>query len=83
MDQREHDQSEGQGSPEKRRPPRNEELPYAVELWKFESREIERIVARALNAGVARAIFKAAQDEYPGRRLTLSCGAELLADTAR
>ena len=58
-----------------------DELPYRVELW-FEGRdEIERILARAVSAVLAHAIFKAAQVEHPQRRITLSTGDRIVADS--
>ena len=59
-----------------------EDLPYRIEVWQaHRPEEVERIVARAAGAQLARAIFQAAQDEHPGRRLTLSKGRRVLADT--
>jgi len=48
-----------------------EELPYAVELWDEEHRQVEKILARALKISLARAIFRAALEEYPNRRIVL------------
>jgi hypothetical protein len=42
---------------------------------------IERVLARASRAALARAILKAAQTEHPARRITLRRGARLIADT--
>src|SRR5436190_1492252 len=59
-----------------------EELPYRVELWMGgQSETLERVLARALNAALARAIFRAAQTEYPDRRITLRRGSRVIADT--
>jgi hypothetical protein len=59
----------------------HEELPYVIELWRDGTVErIERVLARATSARLAREILKAAQDEYPGRRITLRNGAQVLAD---
>jgi hypothetical protein len=61
-----------------------EDLPYRIELWHAARRDgIERVLARALNAQLARAIFKAARDEYPERRITLRKGNRILADSTR
>lgn len=60
---------------------RMERLPYAVELWDADARAIERIIARAYNAVLARAIFKGAQAEYPDRRLTLRRRGRVIADS--
>ena len=59
-----------------------EELPYVIELWQIELEgEVERVLARALSAQLARAIFKAAAAEHPGRRVTLRKGNRTLEDT--
>ena len=61
-----------------------EELPYRVELWHAERREtVERVLARAASAQLARAIFKAAQVEHPGRHITLRRGGRIIADSGR
>jgi hypothetical protein len=59
-----------------------EELPYTIELWRPDSSTaVERVLARAANAHLARAIFKAAQDEHPERRITLRRGNRIIADS--
>ena len=60
--------------------PPDEELPYSIELWSEDS--IERVLARAFNAALAHAIFNAARNEHPGRRITLRHGLRIIADTA-
>ena len=60
-----------------------ETLPYRIELWHVESHEvIERVLARAVTAQLARAIFQAARDEHPQRRITLRKGNHILSDTS-
>jgi len=60
-----------------------EELPYRIELWHDGGREeVERVLARALSAQLAHAIFQAAKGEHPHRRITLSTSDEILADSA-
>lgn len=60
-----------------------EELPYRIELWHAERHDVvERVVARAVSAQLAQAIFRAAQEEHPRRRITLSKGDQILADSA-
>ena len=62
------------------RPP--EDLPYRVELWRAEGEDgVERVLARAASMPLARAIFKAAQGEHPDRRITLSKGSRIVADS--
>jgi hypothetical protein len=48
-----------------------EDLPYRIELWDARNRKLERVLARAAQPVLARAIFKAAQHEYPERHITL------------
>jgi hypothetical protein len=58
-----------------------EELPYRVELW--QGKTVERVLARAFNASLSHAIFKAAAAEYPERRITLQKGIKILADSGK
>lgn len=60
----------------------NEKLPYRIELWDHDGRSLERVLARALNASLARALFKAAQKVHPDRRILLRRGARTVADSA-
>jgi hypothetical protein len=60
----------------------NEKLPYRIELWDADARSLERVLARALNAPLARAIFKAARTEHPERRIILRRGERTIADSA-
>jgi hypothetical protein len=61
----------------------SEELPYRIELWLADSTEsVERVLARALDVQLARAIFKAAQAEHPERRVTLRKGSRIIADSS-
>ena len=63
------------------RPP--EDLPYRIELWQqLDGRDaVERVLARALNVQLARAIFKAATTEHPERRITLRKSSRIIADS--
>jgi hypothetical protein len=58
-----------------------EEFPYRVELWLGDRDGVERTLARAVSATLAHAIFKAAQVEYPQRRITLRNDGRIIADT--
>jgi hypothetical protein len=59
-----------------------EQLPYRIELWGAGDRgSPERVLARAFSATLARAIFKAAQGEHPDRRITLSRGSRIIAES--
>ena len=61
----------------------DEKLPYRIELWDAADPDsIERVLARAFSAALARAIFKAARLEHPDRRITLRRGKRLVADSA-
>lgn len=59
----------------------DENLPYRIELWDTRNRRVERVLARAARAALARAIFAAAQQEYPERRITLQRGSRLIVET--
>ena len=61
---------------------RAEKLPYRIELWDSGGPALERVLARALNAQLARAIFRAAQKEHPQSRILLRRGARMVADSA-
>ncbi len=61
---------------------RSEDLPFASELWDAQN-TVERVIARASNPQLARAIFGSAQKEYPERRITVRRGAETLLDSAQ
>lgn len=62
---------------------RVETLPYRIELWHVDDPDtVERVLARAVNARLARAIFDAARREHPGRRITLRHGSRIVADSA-
>jgi hypothetical protein len=61
-------------------PAQDESLPYQVELWDAERRRVERLLGRAANESLARAIFMAAQTEHPGRHIMLRHGSRLVAE---
>jgi len=59
-----------------------EKLPYRIELWDDANGEtVERLLARAISAALARAIFKAALTEHPERRITVRRGARVISDS--
>ena len=66
-----------------------EDLPYRVELWHDGEAQgsdepgIERVLARAASVQLARAIFRAAREEHPQRRLTLSQGDQIVEDSQK
>jgi hypothetical protein len=53
-------------------------LPYTIELWDVDKKGVERLLARAVNAALARAIYLAAREEHPERRITLSRGSRVI-----
>jgi hypothetical protein len=59
---------------------RQEQLPFSVELWRSEE-DIERVLGLASSAVLARAIFRAAIIENPGRRITLRQGRHIVEDS--
>ena len=59
-----------------------DQLPYRIELCGEDEDASERLLALALDANLARAIFRAAQKEYPERRIVLRRGGRTIADTA-
>ncbi len=61
--------------------PQGEKLPYRIELWNMQRTEIEKVVARASSAALARAIFMAAQSEHLGRLLILKRGSKVLEES--
>ena len=54
-----------------------ERLPYRIELWQGDA--VDRLLALAENANLARAIYAAAATEYPGRLIVLSRGSRVIA----
>jgi hypothetical protein len=58
-----------------------EKLPYSIELWDSDGHALD-VLARALDAQLARAIFHAARKEHPDRRILLRRGARTIADSA-
>jgi hypothetical protein len=58
----------------------DEDLPYAVELWSEDRQQAEKVLARAFRISLARAIFRAALDESPGRRIVLRHGDRIIED---
>ncbi len=60
--------------------PPADNLPFRVELWDDRKTSTERVVARTHSATLAQAVFNAACEQYPGRRLSLWRGRERLAE---
>jgi hypothetical protein len=59
-----------------------DELAYSVELWDDAGQDLERVLARALSAHLAREIFIAARGEHPDARVLLRRGSRTIADSA-
>jgi len=59
---------------------KNDKLPYFIELWDESSSQVEQVLAQASKISLARAIFKAALGEHPGRRVTLRYGSRIMSD---
>jgi hypothetical protein len=74
-------QDEGQTA--QRQPAKTAKLPYSIELWAEDNAHVQTVLARAATASLARAIFSAACDEHPERRLTLRQANRLLDDTGK
>lgn len=55
-------------------------LPYRVEIWNEVG--LERVLALAAQAVLARAIYAAAIREHPNRLIVLTRGAEIIARSA-
>ena len=63
---------------------RGEELSYRIELRDAANGDaVERVLGRAFNATLARAIFNAAQSEHPGRRILLCRDRGVIDDSAK
>jgi hypothetical protein len=56
-------------------------LPFTVELWNLPRTEPERILGRAANLTIARAIFVTAQSEHLGRRIVLRRGLDMVQES--
>jgi hypothetical protein len=56
-------------------------LVYAVEIWADDMSAPEQLLAQASSAVLARAIFTAAMDEHPGRRIVLRHGERVIDKT--
>ena len=60
-----------------------DELPFWIELWKTQAEQVERVLGRAASVQLARAIYTSAQSEFPGRRITIRRGEDLVLDSTR
>jgi len=55
-------------------------LPFRIEIWNDE--ELDRVLALAAHATLARAIYAAAIAEHPDRLIVLARGAKIIARSA-
>lgn len=51
--------------------PRQEDLPYKVELWDEDKNSVEQVLAVTANGTIGYAAYYAATREYPSRYITL------------
>lgn len=56
------------------------QFPYSIELWK--EGKLKKVVARAAQASLAQAIYRAAQAEHPEERVILRCEDKVLASSS-
>ena len=61
--------------------PAPESLSFVVELWRPDEDVSERVLGRAVNLTLARAIYLAALQDFPGRRIVISRGQAIIADS--
>ena len=76
------DEEDGSVAPLNGPPLEPDELPYSVIMWDLPQLKIERVLARAASAGLARAIFIAAQSEHLGRKIVLLRGARVISESS-
>lgn len=58
-----------------------ESLSFVVELWRPEQDAAERVLGRAVNLTLARAIYLAALQDFPDRRIILRRGQAIIVDS--
>lgn len=68
-------ESESGGAPE-------DPLPYTVELGERDPGRRDRVIGRAANIMLARAIFEAAQKDFAGKLIRLRRGADIIAQSS-
>ncbi|HEY1928697.1 MAG TPA: hypothetical protein VGG92_14610 [Caulobacteraceae bacterium] len=57
-------------------------LPYTVEVGEHDSARPDRVIGRAANIMLARAIFEAAQKDFAGKSIRLRRGADIIAQSS-
>ncbi|HEY1736678.1 MAG TPA: hypothetical protein VGG12_08530 [Methylovirgula sp.] len=61
---------------------KKDHLAYQIEIWDKGGQAVERVLARAVDASLARAIFMAVTTENPERRVVLRRGDHVLFDSS-
>ena len=56
-------------------------LPYVIELWTEDGRDVAFILARVRSASLANAVFSASRADFLDRRITLRRGARIIVDS--
>ncbi len=82
MTDREQANANSGEAPERGEVNEKEDFPYRVTIWVEESTSGVKVLARAANVVLARAIYVAALTENPGRRITLDRGLETISDSS-
>ena len=59
-------------------PPRENDLFFAVEVWASDDRRVDQVLARSVNLAVARAAFREAVTQRPGRIVRLRDRARII-----
>jgi hypothetical protein len=58
------------GGSRRARAPRDDDLPFRIELWNQDRTAVERILATTVNSSIGYAAYHAATREYPDRYVT-------------
>lgn len=56
-------------------------LPFVVELWTEDGRDVESVLARVQSGSLSNAVFNASRTDFPDRRITLRRGQKVIADS--
>lgn len=57
-------------------------LPFVVELWTQDGKDVETVLARVQSASLSNAVFNASRTDFPDRRITLRRGVRVILDSA-
>jgi len=75
------DEENGNVAPLSGPPLEPDDLPFAVLLYDLPRAAIERVLAKAASATLARAIFVAAQSEHLGRKIALVRAGQVISES--